>query len=464
MPKQFLALFILCCLASSTFAKKLAACTIQEIVIEGNVKTKTSVILRELSFSKNEKLTYQNLLSYHLVRSEANLKNLDLFNKIEIRVLHQDSLPMYYTGGVTVQIKLIEKWYLWPIPFVEFSDRNVNQWYALSLEPYRTNYGMYLFKNNLWGLNHTAKFTFGFGYTNTAAFQYIAPYIDKKKRFGFNVDIRRKTNREIQYQVVDNKEQFFRDVNQVLLANTSVNPEFVFRPKLYAKHSLGIGYLHTNIADTIIDEVLNPDYLVNGSLKQELSTIYYTFEFDKQNNIVFPTKGFYASATTSYNILRNTSVDYTQLITRVAYFYSIPDSRLSLALNGAAQLTSENRLPFTLSRGLGYDFYVRGYENNVILGTDFGLLKYEARYTLIKERHFNLKYMPIKAYKSMPTESYMSFFFDHGFCDYKGERQLLQGYGIGLNSVFYFDKVFRFEYSWNKAGQAGIKVHFKKAF
>jgi len=43
------------------------------------------------------------------------------------------------------------------------------------------------------------------------------------------------------------------------------------------------------------------------------------------------------------------------------------------------------------------------------------------------------------------------------------ENELL-GYGFGINTLLYLDKVFRFEYSWNHWGEAGLKVHFKQAF
>ena len=64
------------------------------------------------------------------------------------------SMPLH-SGTVSHEVK--EKWYIWPIPTIEFADRNFNIWADSSFDPSRTNYGLYLFTYNLFGLNHTLK-------------------------------------------------------------------------------------------------------------------------------------------------------------------------------------------------------------------------------------------------------------------------------------------------------------------
>ncbi len=450
--------------SSDVLAKKSTDLTVQHIEITGNTKTKESVILRELSFSLYDVIRGSEFKQIHIPRSVANLKNLDLFNEINIAL---DSIKP--NGSVTVKIKVTEKWYLWPLPFIEFSDRNFNQWYSLDLEPYRTNYGLYLFKNNLWGLNHTAKFTFGRGYTNTTAFQYIAPYIDKNKRLGFNLDVRKKTRREMQYDVVENKEQFFRDFDQVLITNQSASLSLHYRRKLYVKHSIVGMVSNTQLADTILSETLNPNYLFNGNSEQRLAQFSYGLTYNKTDNEFLPTTGVFSNSLIRYTHFLGNQTGYITIRSQAGLYKTLKGGgetreRFGAGIHGVAQWTSMTDLPFNHSRALGYDHYVRSFENNVILGTDFVIIKYELRYQVIKNKVFHLRYMPIKPYKNMPTSSFLSLFLDHGYTHYRNQRQSLVGYGIGLNSMFYYDKVVRFEYSWNTLGNSGLKLHFKKAF
>jgi outer membrane protein assembly factor BamA len=431
--------------------------TIDSIHIEGNTKTRASVILRELSFEQDSTYDYNNFQHYHIPRSVANLKNLDLFNDITID-FEAEGDDKGRSGKVI--ITLLEKNYLWPLPFVEFADRNLNQWYSLDLQPYRTNFGLYLFKNNVWGLNHTAKFTFGFGYTNTLAFQYIAPYIDKKKKLGFDIDIRQKTNREVQLEELNDREVFYRDFDRNLIRSRWVKTRWRYRPKLYLNHLVELNAESLNV-DSIIT-FMNPDFLRGQDHTQQLYSVRYGVDYAKVNNILFPMQGVAYNIMVGGHSLAN-AFDYGSIESGLALYTKLPflsNERLFAALTGYMSHKTSDQLPYNLNKALGYDHYVRGYENNIFLGPTYGYLKYELRYLIIKERDFHLRYMPLKAYKDMVTKSYLSIFIDDGGTP---DRRLT-GYGIGLNTVFYYDKVFRFEYSWNKEGDSGVKIHLEKAF
>ncbi|MBO6517722.1 MAG: BamA/TamA family outer membrane protein [Bacteroidia bacterium] len=436
---------------------------IEEIDVVGNHKTKTSIILRELSFRALKFYSKAEFETYHLERSHSNLQNLDLFNYMTITWVK--STPTS-SNRIKVQVTVEEKWYFWPIPFIEFADRNFNQWYSLDLDPYRTNYGLYLFKNNLWGLNHTAKFTFGRGYTNTFGFNYVAPYVDKGKQFGFDIDIRHKTNRELQYNVIDNKEQFFRDLDQVLIRRQTARLGLIYRPKLYLTHRISTELNHTALADTILSDGLNPNYLFQGRQRQSTISTFYGLIHDKTDNQFMPLKGSRFTFTGGYNHFMKSSKGYWFTRSSAALFKLIGKGKrpVGIGIHGVYRTSSDHSLPFDHSRALGYDDYVRGYENNVILGNRYGLVKYEVRYILFRDKNFHLRYMPIQSYKDMKTTTFLSLFADHGFSEYRGSVQRINGYGIGLNSMFYYDKVVRFEYSWNKVGESSIKLHFKKAF
>ena len=95
--------------------------TISNIIINGNKITHEDIILRELVFSKNSSLE-KNELDKKIKASKENLTNLKLFNFVEIEYfIIQDK--------VEIIINLTERWYIWPYPVFEISERNFNSWW-----------------------------------------------------------------------------------------------------------------------------------------------------------------------------------------------------------------------------------------------------------------------------------------------------------------------------------------------
>jgi hypothetical protein len=96
---------------------------INTITISGNHQTRPSIILRELAF--HEKDTIRESSFHHLIRAGSeNIFNTTLFNFVTI-----DTVP---AGGdperMDVKINVVERWYIWPWPYFEISDRNFNTW------------------------------------------------------------------------------------------------------------------------------------------------------------------------------------------------------------------------------------------------------------------------------------------------------------------------------------------------
>ena len=116
---------------------------ISSINIEGNKITKEDVILRVLDFSKEDMLTKENLL-LKIKKSEENLQNLQLFNFIKI-----DFSRQFEKREINIEINVIERWYIWPYPILEVSERNFNVWWGeFKSSNYsdfsRVNYGVFL--------------------------------------------------------------------------------------------------------------------------------------------------------------------------------------------------------------------------------------------------------------------------------------------------------------------------------
>lgn len=419
-----------------------------------NLKTKHAVIIRELTFSKGDLMTLSELVEYEIPQSISNVKNLNLFNHISIE-------PVVVNETIIVNIEVIEKWYLWPIPYVEFADRNFNQWSTLDFDPYRTNVGLYVFKYNLFGLNHTLKTTVGTGYTDILGLEYDAPYIDKAKKLGIKLDVRHKSNSEIRFGVSDDKEQFFRSETSAMITEFSGVTELTYRPGLYTRHRLSVNYNKINIDDTVVTDDLNPNFLFDNLTEQQLTTIGYNISYDSRNNRLLPLKGIYADV--GIAITRGDQ-NYTSVGFDLNFYRPLPIYRMYSALSYTYRDALNTTLPYVLNKGIGLENNVRGYELNMFLGDQFAILRAEIRYLIVPERDVTLRYMPVKQYKKMPIESYLSVFYDNAQIIDNGLQRDIYGFGIGLNTLLYYDKVFRFEYSWNHWNRSGLKIHFKKAF
>ena len=119
-----------------------AQITVSNIILNGNTKTQNEIIIREISFKINENYTDFDL-DKRIKQSKENLVNLKLFNFVTInRIDNKDS--------VEIIIEVIEKWYIWPYPVFEISERNFNTWWKeFTANNYsdfsRLNYG-YLFQ------------------------------------------------------------------------------------------------------------------------------------------------------------------------------------------------------------------------------------------------------------------------------------------------------------------------------
>ena len=114
---------------------------IRNIHIEGLKKTKESVVLRELSFKVGEKVTFDEV-PLILAESKQNLQNQWLFNFIEFTPTLEDQ-------QLDIKLKVIERWYVWPYPIFEISERNFNVFWdslhnSLLTDLSNLNYGVFL--------------------------------------------------------------------------------------------------------------------------------------------------------------------------------------------------------------------------------------------------------------------------------------------------------------------------------
>lgn len=437
---------------------------VHELKITGNKRTKGFVIERELLVSLNESYpeTGDGNITSLLLKSQDRVLNLNLFNTVNITYeLLQGSEGKNYV----VTIAVVEKWYVWPIPFVEFSDRNFNVWGNLNFNTERTNYGLYVFNYNMFGRNHTLKTKMKTGYNSKLGLEYRIPFISRKTQWGINTLIERASQNEVWYQTRNDSLQFFQNGNKNIIQTTKAHVILSKRLNPFTQFFCGVNFQHGQL-DTAVP---TDDYFINNQRFQRDYGINAELRYDQRNNIYFPTKGKYLSVQIETSAWQNSGTVYNASITSKAQRFDKLSNKWYSALSVYGQYNTQKNAPYANRKILGYDEIVRGYEHYVIDGTVGWKTNAALRYNLM-EKDIGLKFIPIKNYQVLPLNVFVEGYLENGFANFESSdasnklnANALFSMGLGVSTIFYNDRILRIEYSLNSLREGGFFVHFKKA-
>ena len=165
--------FLIVIITLTSYSQKIFR--VNSIEIEGNKLTKRETILRELSFQIGDNLTLDEF-NEKLKQSKLNIGSQWLFNFVDI-------IPKYNQYEIDVNIEVVERWYVWPYPILEISERNFNVfWDSLKNSNYtdfsRLNYGVFLNWYNFRARNELLKLKIRKGYKEHYLFEYDIPYVN----------------------------------------------------------------------------------------------------------------------------------------------------------------------------------------------------------------------------------------------------------------------------------------------
>ena len=439
---------------------------ITSIEVEGNKKTKTQVILRELNFAVGDSLAIDEKTS-NFELNRLNLMNTNLFRSVTI------SMSDSSTQQAKILIKVVEPLYIWTGWFVELADRNFNVWWKEeNFNLRRINVALTPLWRNITGRRDYLKGIVQLGYTQKGELEYALPEFDKKHQFGLQANIYFTRAREVAYATEKNKLKFHFDEDRFQLRKLRLFGGFSYRPRLQSTHRFRVQYDRTNI-DGFVSDSLNPNFLGNGIAKQTFVTLEYHYVFDRRDIRPYPEKGTFASFTLKKEGLSSKS-DLNTLYATATYAKYIRYKKWSLEniLKVRKELLGQS-VPYYNTRGLGYqEDYIRGYEYYVIDGVDFGYLKTTLRYKLFERKLNFRKYVPIERFKNrlplLPMRSYFTIHSDLGYVRNLNAaptnnllNKTLWGNGVGFVTVFNYDDVIEIDLSHNQLGQWATFLHFK---
>lgn len=440
---------------------------INRIFIIGNRRTRNQIILRELSLKQGD-IIYSADLHSILDLDRKKLINTRLFNKVEIRTLELSALR------VDLLIDVRERWYTFPSPVFELSDRNFNEWWQnYDHDIKRVNYGLRLYQFNMRGRNETLRLIAQFGFQRKFELLYRFPYIDKKQKHGLSVDFNFIETKNLAYMTADHKYKFLYD-KKILRRDRIAGLTYSYRKSFYKTHQVKFEYRNTFVEDTI--KMLNPLYIKSETQqKMEYSSIAYQFTADHRDLFAYPLRGYQLQVgATKIGLGEGDDLNKVELNLLYSKYFDL-GKKFYLSNNVVGYWSDPQNVSYINYGVLGLrKQFVRGYEIYVIEGP-YHILNKTTFKKLLFKNDLHWAQMPIDQFRHIPIAVYLKTYADFGYVenypDYRKAKintrlsdEILAGAGAGLDLVTYYDVVLRFEYSLNREGEKGFFFHVKKEF
>jgi outer membrane protein assembly factor BamA len=434
---------------------------IRNIIVQGNKKTKPFVIIREMGFGEGDPIPTLNIMDA-LEKARINIFNLKIFNYVgmNIRNWQDDSLD--------VEVTVVERWYIIPIPIFQLADRNVNEWWKdRGRDLNRIQYGLALNWENFRGRNESLKVSASLGFAQLLEFNYNMPGLSPGGRFGASVYFNLLRSKRLPYATQNDKLVFHYDDNFVK-KSFELGPKFIFRRNIHQTHFVESRFGYRWVADTI--QKLNENYFLDDDNKQTFINLSYAFEIDRRNIRAYPTGGYFiAGKFENFGLGLQPKVNLTRVSLQASKYFTLDKkSKHASGHMAKAQVSFPKEQPYNLQRGMGYfQDFVRGYEYFVIDGQNYALFKNEYRFKLLSFRMSDItKNKGPAMMNAIPFSIYLKGFFDAGYVHDRFwtdgnslRNQWLYGWGAGIDIVTYNNRLLRLEYAFNRKLQKGLYLH-----
>ena len=435
------------------------------ILIIGNKVTKDRIIFRELSVQTGDTISRIEL-NKALQLSEIRLYNLRIFNKVQLSLLELSP------GQADILIDVAERWYTFPVPIFELSDRNFNEWWQNYRHDFsRVNYGLRLFQYNFRGRNETLRLTARFGFSKRFDLYYKIPNLSRDQKHGltFEYDFLEPAN--LPYKTEDHVLTFLNERRPLKREHTAI-VTYNYRKNFYQTHAVELGWDDIQLSDTIFH--LNPNYLAQQQKHQWYSFFSYRFVSEHRDVVAYPLRGYQITAgITKTGLGFGDQVNQVNLSASYALHREVY-SNWFFSVFSSANYSSLKNPPYNQYRGIGYRRqFLRGYEVYVIEGPFYNMNK-----ATFKRRIFSTEFnsgIPLEQFRSVPLSVYLKGYADLGYVqNYPGYEHLnlntrlsglwLGGAGFGIDVVTHYDSVIRLEYTFTTQQTNGFFLHIRKEF
>jgi outer membrane protein assembly factor BamA len=399
---------------------------IDEIRIVGNNKTKSEIILRELTFTKNSTVTYSEL-KYN----ETRVFSLGIFSDVKFVLSKEEDKNILI---ILVQ----ESWYIWPLPFIDIADRD---WKKLT-------YGIHLNIQNLTGRNENLTTGFSLGYDPKFYLRYYNPVINQKHNILLQLQtlIQRRKNRSFEAIKISNDQNYNENYFFIdFLAGKRIN--------LFNTITSSLSYEYIEVENYLPLKTVSPtgiDRFLSAQLSYSLDTRDFTAYPKKGTNInVVYRKAGLSESKVDFNILSFELKQIHQLIYPIIYFRNY-----SRILSGPV-------IPYYANSFLGYSERVRGHFNEIYEANSLIFNTVEMRVPLIEKYFLKLK-IPLIPEElltytlSLDIHSFLDNALMFNKNDKLSRKKFINGFGLGFSFLVLPYRSINFELGWNEKFQTQL--------
>ena len=429
---------------------------INTIQVEGNKRTKNYILLRELPYHVGDQIN-KDSLNFLNTLSQQQLFNTSLFLSVNVTSVY----PLINDSSIVdIQIKVKERWYFIPKPYFKWVDRNFNQWWNeqnRSLD--RVNYGITLSQKNATGNNDQLVLGFIRGYTQQNIIRYQLPFFDKKLKYGIGGGWQNYNQKEINY-TTENDKQVFAKTNDVVRKGYRANLNLSYRPNLFERHSLQLGYGKEELSDSGF--LIQPNFLASHKKVMTYGDItlgYTKIAFDYN---AYPTKGAGTELVLFQRFSEGAPLTSIQFRKLKAHSFSKHNFIFFESNSQVKFLPNYNYLD---SRLLGYgNLQMNGLEYYVVDGNAATVFKTAFHHSLgsiTVKNPLTQKFLPEVKY-----DFWIRIFSNLGYVysdrpsnTNKLSNTLIRTAGIGFDVISIYDFVLKIDYSVNQLGDKGVYLH-----
>ncbi|MBM3414020.1 MAG: hypothetical protein FJY16_03665 [Bacteroidetes bacterium] len=434
---------------------------IATIIVSGNKKTRSNIVLREVPFKSGMSFSLSQLIDL-FKQGEQQIMNTALFHSACIYA------SKFEGNCLEITVEVIERWYLFPFPFFDLVDRNINQWLIdqhASLQ--RVNYGLKLLHNNTTGHNDKLRLWLINGYTKELSISYEKPYFDREMQWGFRLVARTGKGHEINYNTIADKQVFLRTPGFVR-SFTSLGGELTYRKKLFTRHNFGLFYFREKVADTVLRA--NPYYFQAPGRINQFPELYYQFIYAKMDYIPYPRKGL-ATHVRFSKLGITPAFNLWQLHWQTKKVWPLGLKNI-LTLESYAGIKLPFSQPYVNRRFLGYnEIFMNGFEYNVVDGVAGGYVRSSIARELFCvniplpgffRKRASITTVPFRIFGKLYSNAGYVYSPDPGFNFL--QNKFLHAAGLGIDILSLYDLTIRIEYSFNNFGKNGLFLHRTSSF
>ena len=394
---------------------------IDSISIEGNDVTEEFIIFREMTIEAGDEVN-KKLLKFNRER----VYSLGLFNYVDFYLLRKNKT-------VELIIKVFEKWYLYPLPFIFFNEGEFKN----------PTYGINFKYENFRGRNETINAILAFGYDPSVRLSYFNPSFIYNEGIGIGG--------QISYQDFANKSRNAELVVGQQFEYTIYSASVLINKRIdqfnLAQITAGFSYVESG-------GFTNNRITASGKSIDRSPFIMLEYVYDSRDLKQFPKSGVFASVDLTHKGFDLNNISYQ--------IFNLDFRQYNLILD---DVTARWRLRYRNAFGelvpyydysfLGFSEYIRGHRDKEIEGLQYLLGSFEMSYSIVDEWHFSLD-LPLLPKSLTSTRIGVNFniFTDAG-TTFKSFEELqfnsfLSGYGFGLNILFLPFNSVRFEYAFDE--------------